>query len=165
MKRKIAYLLFITILSTFTFAGCKTAQSEDTVILSEDEDEKEALNTDSEEREEIQIGEYTATEMTLMNGTRTERIGKYLLVNIFSEDCTEDFLLELYNCVKDADYNYAIINFVDQDHLGGYILPGTFIEVNCEILQDDGYYKLGETYDDSIFYAVENNEIIEVDLN
>ena len=134
-------------------------------LFTKKEDNKTPVETETTETAAVENPVEIQKE-EILNGLETEVIGKCLIVKTQSVNCTEDFLTDIYyNYYITNDYNYGIIVYTDKENIGGYINTG-LIELNCEIIKENnGTYCVGETFDDSIFYACEKDgAIVKMDL-
>lgn len=136
-----------------------TTQQPETVVENEQESEQtqateteETKPTQTTENEQEQIEEPQkhiyddATIKDVMNGFRSEKIGEYSIIEIGSNQITEEVLADWYfNYVIKNDFNYCMILYTDKENEGVYAITG-IINKNVSFSVDEyGDYSLEDS--------------------
>jgi hypothetical protein len=97
----------------------------------------------------------------VMNGTRTEKLGEYSIINIASSEVTEEALNDWYfNYVVENDYNWCMILYSDKDDNSGVYAINGIVEENVYFEQDEYEdYMLGSS-SDSTTYAPSDESLV-----
>lgn len=109
---------------------------------------KETVETDEESAMVKETHIYdNATEKPVMNGSRTDEIGKYSIIEIDSSLATEENLADWYfNYIVNNDFNWCMILYTDKDNdKGVYAIEG-MVEKDVMFNKDEfGDYSLGDS--------------------
>jgi len=83
----------------------------------------------------------------VMNGSRTEKIGEYSIIEIDSKDVTIEALTDWYfNYVSVNDYNWCMILYTDKEDNSGVYAVNGMIQKDVLFEQDEyGDYMLGDS--------------------
>lgn len=99
----------------------------------------------------------------VMNGFRTEKIGEYSVIEIASDQITEDSLADWYfNYVSKNDFNWCMILYTDKNNNegiyanSGYVSKDVMFEVN-----EYGDYALGDSSNCTMYYSTDDGNLIE----
>lgn len=96
-----------------------------------------------------------------MNGTRTEKLGEYSVIEIDSEQVTEEALNDwFFNYVEKTDYKCYFISYTDKPDKGVYSGGETMIEKDVVIERDkNGDYWCGDNTGATIYYPGEDGKL------
>lgn len=82
----------------------------------------------------------------VMNGFRSEKIGEYSIIEIKSDQVTEEILVDWYfNYVEKNDFNWCMILYTDKENEGVYAITGI---INKDVkfnIDEYGDYSLGDS--------------------
>ena len=81
-----------------------------------------------------------------MNGFRSEKIGEYSIIEVKSDQVTEEILVDWYfNYVEKNDFNWCMILYTDKENEGVYAITGI---INKDVkfnIDEYGDYSLGDS--------------------
>jgi hypothetical protein len=82
----------------------------------------------------------------VMNGSRTEKIGEYSIIEISSEEVTDEALTDWYfNYVAKNDFNWCMILYTDKDDNSGVYSISGIVQKDVVFTKDEnGDYSLSE---------------------
>lgn len=91
----------------------------------------------------------------VMNGTNTDKIGEYSIIEIDSKEVTEEVLADWYfNYVVENDYNWCMILFTNKNNNMGVYATEGIVQKNVTFLKDkNGEYSLGNLNSKVITYS------------
>lgn len=99
----------------------------------------------------------------IMNGTHTEKIGEYSIVEAESDEVTEDAIADWYfNYVEKNDFNWCMILYTDRKNKGVYAITGI---INKDVSFDTdeyGDYSLGDSSKSITYIPAENGALKEL---
>ena len=82
----------------------------------------------------------------VMNGFRSEKIGEYSIIEIKSDQVTEEILTDWYfNYVEKNDFNWCMMLYTDKENEGIYAITGI---INKDVkfnIDEYGDYSLGDS--------------------
>lgn len=82
----------------------------------------------------------------VMNGSQSEKIGEYSIIEIESDQVTEEILVDWYfNYVEKNDFNWCMILYTDKENEGVYAITGI---INKDVkfnIDEYGDYSLGDS--------------------
>ncbi len=121
---------------------------------------------DSEVTEKIEPQEHiydNAVIKDIVNGSRTEKIGEYSIINIDSKQVTKEALTDWYfNYVATHDFNWCMILYTDSDNYEGVYAIEGMVEKDVSFEQDEygDYAKLNSSK--SVLFAPSNGGLSEI---
>lgn len=121
---------------------------------------------DSEVTEKIKPQEHiydNAVIKDIVNGSRTEKIGEYSIINIDSKQVTKEALTDWYfNYVATHDFNWCMILYTDSDNYEGVYAIEGMVEKDVSFEQDEygDYAKLNSSK--SVLFAPSNGGLSEI---
>lgn len=97
----------------------------------------------------------------VLNGSRTEKLGEYSLIEADSEDVTLEALEDWYfNYVKENDFNWCMILYSDKDDNSGVYSIHGFVEEGVIFTEDDyGDYMVGDSSGSTIYSPTEDGKL------
>ena len=97
----------------------------------------------------------------VLNGSRTEKIGEYSIININSEKITDEALEDWYfNYVVKNDYNWYIILYTDKDDNLGIFANKGFVIKDTLLNQDEyGDYMLGDDPNATMYVPTDDGRL------
>lgn len=97
----------------------------------------------------------------VMNGSRTEKIGKYSIIKVDSAEVTMEALTDWYfNYVSVKDYNWCMILYTDRnDNSGVYAIHGMVLKDVFFKKDEYGDYMMVDS-SNSIFYSPTNDNTL-----
>lgn len=97
----------------------------------------------------------------VMNGSRTEKIGEYSIIEISSEEVTDEALTDWYfNYVAKNDFNWCMILYTDKDDNMGVYAIDTMIQKDLLFEQDEyGDYSVGDSSNATVYVPTENDTL------
>lgn len=108
----------------------------------------------------------SAIAVPVINGSKTEKIGEMSLIKTDSALVDDDVILDWYlNYVKETDYLYYIISYVDKEELlGVYTNQGGLIEVNTGLDRDENnVFMLGDDSQATFYTVGEDNKLNKIE--
>ncbi|WP_294825586.1 hypothetical protein [uncultured Gemmiger sp.] len=97
----------------------------------------------------------------VINGSRTEKIGEYSIIEVNSEEVTDEALTDWYfNYVVPNDYNWCMILYTDKnDNSGVYAISG-MIQKGIQFEKDKyGDYAVGDSSNATVYTPTNDNEL------
>ena len=97
----------------------------------------------------------------VMNGSRTEKIGEYSIIEISSEEVTDEALTDWYfNYVAKNDFNWCMILYTDKDDNVGVYAIDAMIQKDLLFEQDEyGDYSVGDSSNATVYVPTENDTL------
>lgn len=99
----------------------------------------------------------------VMNGFRSEKIGEYSIIEIKSDQITEEILADWYfNYVEKNDFNWCMILYTDRENEGVYAIAGI---INKDVkfnIDEYGDYSLGDSTNGIIYVPDSENTLKEI---
>lgn len=161
--------------------GTETQTTEETKLIEETKAAEEApLQTEKQEKTELEketiemVEESTAEKekhiydnaivKPIINGSRTEKIGEYSIIETDSSLVTEENLTDWYfNYVANSDFNYGIILYTDKNNKEGVYAIEGFVEKNAVFDKDEfGDYYLRDSSQSIIFAPTDEGTLKEI---
>ncbi|WP_418745088.1 hypothetical protein [Evtepia gabavorous] len=115
-----------------------------------------------EKVEEVESHIYDSAQVKdVMNGSRTEKIGEYSIIEISSEEVTDEALTDWYfNYVAKNDFNWCMILYTDKDDNMGVYAIDTMIQKDVLFEQDEhGDYMLGNSSNATIYAPTDDSTL------
>lgn len=97
----------------------------------------------------------------VMNGSRTEKIGEYSIIEISSDKVTDEALTDWYfNYVVKNDFNWCMILYTDKDDNSGVYANNGYVEKDI-IFEKDQYddYMVGDSSKATMYGPTDNNNL------
>ena len=97
----------------------------------------------------------------VMNGSRTEKIGEYSIIEISSDKVTDEALTDWYfNYVEKNDFNWCMILYTDKDDNSGVYAIDTMIQKDLFFEQDEhGDYSVGDSSNATVYVPTDDNNL------
>lgn len=97
----------------------------------------------------------------LMNGTRTEKIGEYSIIEISSEEVTDEALEDWYfNYVKKHDFNWCMILYTDKDDNSGVYAINGIVQKDLQFNQNEHKdYSVGDSSNAAIYAPTDDDTL------
>lgn len=115
-------------------------------VITTTERELETVETEPVEETESKKHIYdNAIVKNVMNGSRTEKIGEYSIIEIASNQVTEEILADWYfNYVEKNDFNWAMLLYTDKENKGVYAITGIINKDVTFDIDKYGDYSVGD---------------------
>ena len=97
----------------------------------------------------------------VINGSRTEKIGEYSIIEVNSEEVTDEALTDWYfNYVVPSNYNWCMILYADKnDNSGVYAIPG-MVQKDIQFEKDKyGDYAVGDSSNATVYTPTNDNKL------
>ncbi len=97
----------------------------------------------------------------VMNGSRTEKIGEYSIIEISSDKVTDEALTDWYfNYVEKNDFNWCMILYTDKDDNSGVYAIDTMIQKDLFFEQDGhGDYSVGDSSNATVYVPTDDSNL------
>lgn len=137
-------------------------QEQETPIETETPVETET-ETQTEKENENHIYD-NAIVKSIINGSRTEKIGEYSIIETDSSLVTEENLTDWYfNYIANSDFNYGIILYTDKNNKEGVYAIEGFVEKNAVFDKDEfGDYSLSDSSQSIILAPTDEGTLKEI---
>lgn len=149
----------------------ETTEKSDKGAIDKETDKKEPASKNESKEKEVSSTQGkkiydSAIAVPVINGSKTEKIGEMSLIKTDSALVDEDAILDWYlNYVKETDYLYYIISYVDKEELlGVYTNKGGLIEVNTGLDKDENnVFILGDDSQATFYTVGEDNKLNKIE--
>jgi hypothetical protein len=97
----------------------------------------------------------------VMNGSRTEKIGEYSIIETTSDEVTEEALIDWYfNYVANNDFNWCMILYLDKDDNSGVYATTGMIQKDV-LFAKDNYddFMVGNSANATLYVPTDDNKL------
>ena len=169
-----AIIIVVLISGTNTISNNSTHEAEPQKQVADESTEKQTAEETQEQTEPAKTEEESTTaEEThiydtaiikpVMNGSRTEEIGEYSIIELDSSLITDENLADWYfNYVLNNDFNWCMILYADKNNEGIYSIEG-IVEKDVVFDKDEfGDYSLGDSSNATILAPTDEGTLKEI---
>lgn len=169
-----AIVAVVLISGTNTISNNSTHEEEPQKQVAEESTEKQTVEETQKQTEPVSTAEESAMEeekhiydtaiiKPVMNGSRTEEIGEYSIIEMDSSLLTDESLADWYfNYVLNNDFNWCMILYTDKNNEGVYSIEG-LVEKDVVFDKDEfGDYSLGDSSHATILAPTDEGTLKEI---